>query len=598
MPKWMAGVALVLAVGTAPLACDGGGDDQDMGGAPNDEDGTGGKGSSTGGNGSSTGGKGSGTGGDGGEDGTGGGNDGTGGGSTSDASIDDLIGAICEWEYGCCDEGEVTYRLGTAAGSSVEDCIEFFTFQLHDSNATNNPFPGGSAQGLLGVLAYTVNLDRVDENAAGIGECIDAYKAMDCPTKGEGEAFCTEPGSPDEEPCALVNLFKPALKVGDRCSLGLAEGATNDVECPAGTTCLDAADPDNPEDFPVCVQRGEDADPCNADSDCDYNFYCAPNSRCTEKGDIGDDCTFNDDDPIPGDEDAGCKAGLACDPKALVCVNSCTEDFPCQVNAQCPEGLVCAPVTVGSDSTSWKQCVTRGTSASARCDEDADCAANRYCDGNVCQGDVDIGDDCERDEMCEAGSFCDRNPFDSEGAGRVAPLVCTTLYQAAEPCLPPNADSTISTGCAPAAPYCLFDSADSRWECVAKLRAEDADCYPLGDSLSECAAGLRCEATDLAATWVYTCTAGAELDDDCDADYGDDEDLDCGPGLTCKEGVCIAQVGPGSDCEDLDDNTAGDPTLCTNSSCMENWDENGPDFICSDAPVPESNGGDGLTCGE
>ena len=60
MPKWMAGVALVLAVGTAPLACDGGGDDQDMGGAPNDEDGTGGKGSSTGGNGSSTGGKGSG----------------------------------------------------------------------------------------------------------------------------------------------------------------------------------------------------------------------------------------------------------------------------------------------------------------------------------------------------------------------------------------------------------------------------------------------------------------------------------------------------------------------------------------------------------
>src|SRR5690606_30905790 len=129
-------------------------------------------------------------------------------------------------------------------------------------------------------------------------------------------------------------------------------------------------------------------------------------------------------------------------------------------------------------------------------------------------------------------------------------------------------------------------------------RAEDADCYPMGDSLSECAAGLRCEATDLAATWVYTCTAGAELDDDCDADYGDDEDLDCGPGLTCKEGVCIAQVGPGSDCEDLDDNTAGDPTLCTNSSCMENWDENGPDFICSDAPVPESNGGDGLTCGE
>lgn len=599
MPKWMAGIALVLAVGASPMACGGGSGDTDMGGAPNDEDGTGGNDTDgTGGN-DTDGTGGNDTDGSGGTDGEGG-DPGTGGTPPVDASIDDLISAICEWEYGCCDDGEVTYRLGTAAGTSVDDCVEYFTFQLHESNTTDNPFPGGTASGLLGTLAYTVNLDRVSENAAGIGECIAAYEAMDCPTKAEGEAYCTEPEAPDTAPCALVNLFEPALEEGDRCTLGLAEGGTNDVECPAGTTCLPAGG-DNPEDFPICVQRGQADDPCTEDDDCDYNFYCAPDSNCTEKGDIGDDCTFNDDNPAPDDEDAGCKAGLACDPDNLVCVNSCTEFFPCAANVQCPEDFVCAPVTIGSDSATWKQCVPTGTSASDRCDEDADCAANRYCDGSVCQGDVDIDDPCTKDEMCEAGSFCDLNYYGGyEGAYRYASATCTTLYQAGDPCLYPSSNPAISNGCAPSAPLCLYDSTDDQWECAAEVREAGDDCYDMVSQglPSECAAGLRCETTDLTATWPYTCTAGAELDDDCDTDYATDDDLDCGAGLTCKDAVCIAQVGPGSDCEDMDDDTIGDPTLCTNSTCVENWDENGPDFICSDAPVPEQNGGDDLTCGE
>ena len=41
MPKWVAGIALVLVAGAAPLACGGGGGTDNMGGDANDE-GTGG----------------------------------------------------------------------------------------------------------------------------------------------------------------------------------------------------------------------------------------------------------------------------------------------------------------------------------------------------------------------------------------------------------------------------------------------------------------------------------------------------------------------------------------------------------------------------
>lgn len=605
MPKWMAGIALVLAVGASPLACGGGSGDEDMGGAPNDEDGTGGNDTDgTGGN-DTDGSGGNDTDGSGGTDGEGGDNPGTGGTAPVDASIDDLISAICEWEYGCCDDGEVTYRLGTAAGNSVEDCVEYFTFQLHESNTTDNPFPGGTAGGLLGTLAYAVNLDRVEENAAGIGACVEAYQDMGCPTEApEGPVYCEEGQAPDADPCALVNLFDPALEEGDRCTLALGQDqvGTNDVECAAGTTCLDAGG-DNPEDFPICVQRGTDDQPCTEDADCDYNFYCAPDSNCTEKGDIGDDCTFNDEEPTPGDEDASCKAGLACDPIALICVNSCTENFPCLDNSSCPENFGCAPVQVGNDSTTWKACLALGTENADRCNDDGDCAANRYCDGANCRADVDTDDPCTKNEMCPNGNFCDVGPSYTEpGVPHAATGACTALAQAGDPCLIPG-DDGVSNGCSPSAPFCI--SVEGVWECSATLHEDGDVCYDMVNQApyppyyyftwpSECEAGLRCEMT---APAEYTCTTGADLGDDCDNLYADDEFLDCGAGLTCKD-ECVEQVGPGEDCEDRDTEGAADGTLCTNSVCLQNWDENGPDFICSDAPVPESNGGDDLTCGE
>src|SRR5690606_17675105 len=138
-----------------------------------------------------------------------------------------------------------------------------------------------------------------------------------------------------------------------------------------------------------------------------------PEGDCAEKGDAGDACTFNDaDEPMPNDEDAGCKPGLKCDPNEEICVANCQLDYPCTVNTECPQDHACVPIDVGDDSSSWKACRPIGTAATDRCDEDSDCVESRRCDDGVCNADYVIGgppaaDTCNRDAQCEAGSFCD-----------------------------------------------------------------------------------------------------------------------------------------------------------------------------------------------
>jgi hypothetical protein len=97
---------------------------------------------------------------------------------------------------------------------------------------------------------------------------------------------------------------------------------------------------------------------------------------------------------------------------------------------------------------------------------------------------------------------------------------------------------------------------------------------------------------------TFHCVAPAELGDDCDDLFADAEFFSCGPGLLCRDDECVAQLDPGADCESEDTPGTADSAICKNEACVENWDENGFDFICSDAAIPESNGGDNLICSE
>ncbi len=489
------------------------------------------------------------------------------GGSVATADIDSVVGAICDWEFKCCDRGELDYRLGPFT-TDAKTCKDRFLFQLHESNVTDNPHVAGSALGLLGTLGYTVDLTRVEVDEAGVAECLAHWEALGCAVKADPVTHCSGPTDPDGDPCSLNNLFNPKLELGDACTLALTEGSFgNDVECAVGSTCLPADHPENPADTPACVKRSVQDEPCTQDADCDFNFYCG-DGTCQEKGDVGDDCSFEDPDlPEPGSEEAACKVGLSCHPIDLKCVNNCSEGFTCTLDSQCPDGMSCAPLTVGDDTTSFHVCRELGDSATARCDDAADCVSTRYCGaGDVCASDKDAAEDCSDHTECPDGMYCD--VVDGCKAHTARGAACDSADE-----------------CDPDAAGCLWDEEDQQNECSASKRDNGAECKVHAD----CASG-KCEIATPTDT-AKTCIAGGEEDDACDNIVATGIEVSCGPGLACIDGTCTAQAGPGGNCEDPD-TSASDDDLCKNDQCEDQWDA----LMCSDAPVPETNGGTGLTC--
>lgn len=497
-------------------------------------------------------------------------------GTPSIAGIDDVVSEVCEWEFRCCDEGERAYRLSPFADDAA-DCATRLIYEMRQSNATANPYKSGPAAsgGILGILGYTVDLSRVEVNPAGAAQCVAAWRARGCNEQPDAGVRCDGPGEPD--PCALTNLFRPKLAIGDECTEELAEtGAWNDVECETGSTCLPAEHPDNPKDVPICVKRGLEGQPCTADDDCDFDFYCS-DGDCAEKGDAGDSCSFEDpEEPVPGEEEEQCKAGLSCHPTELECVESCTLGATCAADASCPAGSGCAPLEVGESTDVFSVCTELGKSAAASCNTDGDCTAAYYCDGAKCQADKQASQACAAANQCAEGLHCDLTTTGTCVTNIAAGAACTQKEQ-----------------CGPSSAGCL--NAGSRgFLCRKDLQRSGETC---GDDTA-CASG-RCEYASTTAT-ERTCVSGAKEGDECDTALADGTALRCAPGLHClgmntaaaAGGECVAQVDAGGDCTNED----GEPMneLCANQSmCADAWDQGN---VCTDAAVPEQNGGTGLTC--
>lgn len=507
---------------------------------------------------------------------TDGGTGGTGG-TPLVGNIDNVVAAVCAWEFNCCDDGERTYRLSPFA-EDAESCTERLVFALRESNATDNPYLSGPAAlgGLLGTLGYVVDLDRVTPNSDGIIECIESWNDRDCNEAFDVDARCEGPGEGD--PCALTNLFDPKLLVGAECTLALAETAAgNDVECEVGSTCLPVG-ADNPNDFPTCVSRGLADDPCTADVDCDFNHYCDA-GNCAEKAGAGEPCSYEDaDDPVPGEYDVQCAAGLFCHPLELECMEACLIGSSCGADGSCPTGSGCAPLEVNESLDTFTVCTDLGNSAEAACNTDADCANAYYCDGANCQADKTSGVACTTHNECAAGLHCD--------LGNAVEITCVTNLASGDTC-------TAAYQCGPTSAGCVNEGLVAGSKCRNNLLAADALC----GSNADCRSG-RCEVASTT-TVDATCIAGAGEGDACDALPTDGTALSCAPGLLCfgtpgavAGGTCETQAGPGSDCENPDGNP--DDTMCANgSACTDPWDEGS---ICSDAAVSEQNGGSGISC--
>jgi len=462
---------------------------------------------------------------------------GVGGTTSTGSTLDDLIGAICGWEFKCCDAGEAKWELGPLV-TTVAACKEKFVYLLHSDNAAASPYPvNGSAaiNGLLISLGYALNTDRVTENPTGIKACIDQWTAMACNAPANGAAapaHCAATSVGYIAPCDLTNLVKPKVVKDGVCNFSLTEGAYNDVECVAGTTCLDKGNVDNPNvSYPSCVTRGVAATTCTLDKDCDFNFYCGAAGKCVEKGSAGTTCAFKvPATPKPNEMAAPCKPGLSCDPATLKCIENCKADYTCTSDYECPAGLSCMPITVGNDATSFKACKAVGSvgTGGVKCDTKGDCPTGNFCDAGLCAAQKASAIACSSavEGNCATGMFC------KEGATPPAG-VCTAYTAAGATCARAATATTIAdVSCDPSTTIgCVHKGTLTADEfiCSSTLLANAARCTADID----CVHG-RCEFAAPTSTYK-TCIAGAIAGELCDSVLTSalDGKTRCGPGLNC-----------------------------------------------------------------
>lgn len=524
---------------------------------------------------------------------------GTGGAPPTGSTLEDLIGAICNWEYKCCDAGEAKYELGPTVATAAA-CKSAFVYLLKNDITVASPYPA-SLEPLLTTLGYGIDPTKVTENPTGIAQCIAQWNARTCnvapAAKLPDPTHCTATSYGLINPCDLSNLVKPKQPAGGDCNyeVNLASSA-NDIECVAGTSCVTAQDPDNPTKArPVCVTRGLAGAPCTSDAKCDYGFYCDAmgSGTCVAKGAPGAACAYkNETNPVPGELAKQCMPGLTCNPVTKTCIESCKTGYVCEkYDWACPAGQSCIPITVGNVSDKFQTCSAQNSTTTpiTRCDSAEDCGPGNYCAAESCKPKLAKNEVCANvPGECSAGLFCKAGICDSYVLNSKTCTQAATGTTSTE-CDPVNAlagcvylwDTTLAT---PAATYV----------CSATLLANGQRCGNGFDFASG-----KCEFSNKAAT-DKTCIAGAALNGDCvltaNTTAGVDDKTTCAAGLTCKSGKCVAQVGPGGNCESTTTAGTADSALCKNASCDATQWKASNAIMCTDDAVPVVNGGTNAKC--
>ena len=471
----------------------------------------------------------------------------------SDAqTLEPLIATLCDWDFNCCSDGELDYRLGPFTADAA-NCTERFMEQLVSNDDENVEFPRGD---LLYVLGYGIRLDRSSPNADMVAACKDQLDDRACNEPAEdGHVHC-EPGSaPEDNPCDLRNLFTGKLTVGDTCSEALAVGGF-DIECEAGSSCEEL------DGIYVCVDKGLTDEFCESDATCDQGLFCdIASGRCAEKSDVGQPCHFFDpDEPDLGTETLPCKDHLSCDPFEDKCVAYCTETYTCAHDSSCPQDYSCIPVDL--DDNTYNYCFARQDTNGDRCDTDHDCVDDMHCSGGACRSDRSMGDDCGADNECEAGLYC---------AG-----TCEIVLNANEACpgdFACNPSTTIGCITSDSGTVCRNSLLDLGDVCVPGERNGD----------NWCASGI-CEDLSDDAIVNFECVPGLTTGQPCDESDATVDEGRCNQDNYCFEGFCKSKLDSGEVCED------DGGVSCANLSCVPIWESE----YCTDlTPVNEE---DVVTC--
>ena len=460
--------------------------------------------------------------------------------STARSQMKPLVGAACDWMFGCCSPDELVYQVGNFT-VDADDCSD----RLLDAITAGVPLelvqPGLSddpAEGLL-TLALAINEGRVDVNATAVNNCADATsdRACNAPVVSTGPVGRCTPSATEVEvnPCDPNEMFRGKQAVGEQCD--------GPWECQEGLRCADFGIAG------VCALRSRENETCFSDAECADGLVCGFEEGTCQKGaKSGESCAYADPaNPIPGTELIRCADGLTCDPVAFVCAGGfCSPGSPCFDtfgDSDCPESFFC----VGNFVTA-ASCQQPGLLGSP-CSKADDCATN-FCDpfNEVCADLLATGEGCIQNSECSSG-FC----FNA---------LCQPSFETGQPCASGFNEECRDGYCdnTMAMPVCTAYASEggdcpNGTECDpgADLFCVDAVClrqpFPNGTT---CFDSSQCASR---ACYEGVCTAGAVIGAQCTTDGSAEP---CIVGSYCQapigaaDGTCAELKRPGQPCESSD----------------------------------------------
>ncbi|MFT3924044.1 MAG: hypothetical protein QM778_16030 [Myxococcales bacterium] len=454
-----------------------------------------------------------------------------------EAGLQPLVAALCAYETGCCNPGELNYLYGPAV-TSAADCEATFK-DLLNNGQINGPYIFEGSLQLLARAAHALNDTDVlvEIDPAGVDACTARIKAEKCAKDADDETVCT-PGKLYEydDSCSLRKMLKGLEREGDPCEPGEIN------ECGAGLVCRDTSSDETSGQSGICSAKASAGDRCVNNDDCDDLFCESASGTCKARAKEGEACSYIDPTftkigaysylgQLQGDSftNLDCEQGLTCNPSTNKCVKGyCAEGSFCDNNSQCPTGLVCS--RLANDALNqWVQNDFVGLCAPGRA-QDATCVERGIINGrhdNDCASNQCADPDANDQTTCQPALVADGQACD-DGADCLSGH-CGSANTCAPKC-DLYCDSADCLKCA-AGSFCNYGG-NGYW--CEPLIATSSPCNSY-DQLS-CASGFCSDDTDLCTAKSTNGTCPSGLPEQCPVGQG------------CMQGNCVAGAAVGQPC--------------------------------------------------
>ncbi len=470
--------------------------------------------------------------------------------SASDATSE-LVAAVCEAAFGCCNTAEVHWYFGAFVDETncAEQILAEAEVEEHGIEVWVPGVDAGTYFPNLVALQQAIDEGDVRVNREALDECLELIRSAGCSTDEQATDECVPREPYDEEnewPCSPYRIFEGQVPAGESCNNSLLWGldCQDDHVCASGGG-LASIVKQRPTDG-VCVALHGVGEPCEEDS-CASGLYCSNlDGTCQPFRQLGEECQYSDEGDVPSHSTilVQCDDHLTCSPMTGTCVADCERGARCYYEEECPGDLVC----VRRGSNHYGFCDDPRPEG-AGCSDDADCGEGLGCDDTIAYDDepgqcVPLtinGESCSAHSDCASG-YCDNltlcaAPSDPEGA-------CASGLH--EQCAGGYCEASVC--------YALKDDGDDcveNYECGSGECVNPVDSDPSGTCVSgKVALGEPCESDGQCESGACQTAADdptcVELPLAAGEDCSSDDECDS---FLCEGNVCTEGVGVGEECD-------------------------------------------------